>query len=191
MNSRKTFLISMYNQLCHEMDRHIKITWQIAGVLLSSTAVFALAELKAIHLDIAATIIVIVCFLNVGIITESNFWYYRNLIIVTNIERVFLLKSDEKDIHHYFTRHKAKLGFLDMMKIQILFVFSVLALILGHHFHSYLYQKTYQDITIQNFLPYVFSLIGFIGSLFFILKRRCDYSKFKAGSPGIKIDPPI
>jgi len=75
MADREDFLLEMYKQLCNEMDRHIKATWQIVGVLLSTFAVFALIEKKVISPDIAVAIIIAVCELSIAIIIEANFWY--------------------------------------------------------------------------------------------------------------------
>jgi len=186
MDDRKTFLISMYDQLCHEMDRHIKVIWQIVGVLLSTFAIFALVEKNIISIDIAASILIAVCGLAIAIIIESNFWYNRNLVIVANIERQFLDVSDAAEIHYYFTKHRKNNAYLDMMLIQMLFVGLILLIITAYHFSESVLPTLSIDnkFDLKKSLPYLILIITLIALYLFHRKRIRDFNEFKTNSPG-------
>lgn len=188
---RKDFLIQMYNQLCSEIDRHIKIIWQIVGVLLSAFAIFALVEKEIISLDIASVILVLVCGLSIAIVIESNFWYNRNLVIIANIERQFLNESDANDIHYYFTKHRSNNAYIDMMIIQIVFVVILLCVILIYHFSVQV--LPYIHMEVSNFtpikaMPYLVVLVVSILLIIFHKKRIKNYNSFKENSPGIQFE---
>ena len=103
---RSDFLIAMYAQLMNDINRHIVVVWQSVGVLFGAFAVFALVEKKVISLDIAASLIVILCAWVIAHVYDAGYWYNRNLVIIANIERQFLRRSDLHDIHYYFGEQK-------------------------------------------------------------------------------------
>lgn len=187
---RKDFLIEMYKQLSNEIDRHIKVIWQIVGVLLSTFTVYALVQKNALSLDMATSILVLVSGLSVAIVIESNYWYNRNLVIISNIERQFLLDSDSKDIHYYFTKHRSNNAYLDMMVIQIIFVLVLLLIVIAYHFFIQVWP--YRHLCLSHFdpiksFPYFALIICVLWNLHFHFKRRRNYNDFKRESPGISI----
>ena len=187
---RKDFLIQMYQQLCSEIDRHIKIIWQIVGVLISAFAIFALVEKDVISIDIASTILVLVCGLSVAIVIESNFWYNRNLLIIANIERQFLKESDANDIHFYFTKHRKDNAYIDMMLIQIIFVAILAFVILFYHFSvqvlPFMNLESSEFVPIKS-IPYLVFIFVVWRLILFHKKRIRNYNSFKQNSPGIEI----
>ena len=192
-NNRKDFLIAMYNQLCSEIDRHIKVIWQIVGVLLSTFAVFALVEKDIIPLDLATAIINLVGALGLAIVIESNYWYNRNLVIIANIERQFLLESDITEIHYYFQKHRKNNAYLDMMLIQIVFIILLLTSINLYHFFS----QVQPFVGLENSvfspiksIPYFVLLVSMVFLLRFHFKRISNYNDFKKASPGKEIGGP-
>lgn len=188
---RKEFLIQMYIQLSNEIDRHIRIIWQIVGVLISAFAIFALVEKEIISIDLASSILIAVCGLSTAIVVESNFWYNRNLTIIANIERQFLKNSDSKDIHYYFTKHRKNNAYLDMMIIQFAFIFLLLIIVVVFHFSKQIYPFMHCEGTqfspIKS-IPYLVLLIGVFFILYFHNKRISDYNNFVENSPGIQMD---
>ncbi|SHG42181.1 hypothetical protein [Pedobacter caeni] len=191
MTDRSDFLLAMYNQLCSEMDRHIKITWQIVGVLLSTLAVFALVDKNIMPLDIACSIILGVCALAIGIIIESNFWYNRNLVIIANIERQFLLESDSKEIQHYFTKHRSGNTYIDMMLIQMVFVIIVVLLMFIYHTSQRVVSSfsLSNDIDYSKTMPTIVILTTIILAYLFHKKRIENYNTFVNNSPGKTMSP--
>lgn len=187
---RKEFLIAMYNQLCSEIDRHIKIIWQTVGILLSTFAVFALVEKEIVSLDLASAIIVLVGAMGIGIIIESNYWYNRNLIIIANIERQFLVDNDEIEIHHYFTKHRPNNKYLDMMILQIAFIILLELIIILYHFNNEVLPFIKTENTVFSpgkMLPYLILIVVFFGLRYFHFKRIKNYNKFIEKSPGKSI----
>jgi hypothetical protein len=187
---RKEFLFQMYNQLCAEIDRHINFIWQSVGVLLSTFAIFALVEKNIITMDLAASIIILVSALSIAIVIESNYWYNRNLVMIANIERQFLLDSDTKDIHYYFKSHRKNNAYLDMMVIQICFILVLLLIIVLYHFWVQVWP--FRCLEIKHFdllkvVPYITLVIGSILLILFHRKRIKNYNEFKANSPGIEV----
>ncbi len=186
MADRTDFLIEMYNQLCSEIDRHIKVTWQIVGVLLSTFAVFALIEKNIISLDIATSIVIAVCALAIGIIIESNFWYNRNLVIIANIERQFLVDTDIEDIHYYFKSHRKNNAYLDMMLIQLFFILIISSIVVLYHFSKEVLPSLSpsNEFNLSKTIPYLVLIASGILLLLFHFKRRKNYNEFKKNSPG-------
>lgn len=186
MDDRKTFLISMYDQLCHEMDRHIKVIWQTVGVLLSTFAIFALIEKNIISIDIASCILIAVCGLAIAIIIESNFWYNRNLVIVANIERQFLVETDAEEIHYYFTKHRKDNAYIDMMLIQMVFVFIILGIVTMYHFSQSILPNLSlkNDFSFGKAMPYIILSITLLLLFVFHKKRINNFNTFKSHSPG-------
>ncbi len=187
MADRTDFLLEMYKQMCSEMDRHIKATWQIVGVLLSTFAVFVLVEKDVISPNIAAAIIIAVCELTVAIIIEANFWYNRNLVIVANIERQFLTGQDDaKEIHYYFLKHRTGNAYLDMMKMQVIFVLIILFIVLAYHFGDVILPtfSFKNSFDFSKTIPYVVLIGGGIFLIVFHYKRKKNYNEFKTNSPG-------
>lgn len=189
-NDRKDFLIQMYNQLSSEIDRHIRIIWQTVGLLISAFAIFALVEKNILPIDLAASILILVSGLSLAIIIESNYWYNRNLVIIANIEKQFLLESDTRDIHNYFASHRRNNAYLDMMIIQIVFILILLGIVILYHFSV----QVYPFIKMKNLVfapmktvPYIVITIGSIVLKYFHKKRVNDYNNFLENSPGIEI----
>jgi hypothetical protein len=76
--ARSDFLIAMYNQLMNDINRHIVVVWQSVGVLFGAFAVFALVEKQTISLDVATSLIVLLCAWVVAHVHDASYWYNRN-----------------------------------------------------------------------------------------------------------------
>jgi hypothetical protein len=76
--ARSDFLIAMYNQLMNDINRHIVVVWQSVGVLFGAFAVFALVEKQIISLDVATSLIVLLCAWVVAHVHDASYWYNRN-----------------------------------------------------------------------------------------------------------------
>src|ERR1700733_12699076 len=92
--ARSDFLIAMYNQMMNDINRHIIVVWQAVGVLFGAFAVLALVEKQIITMDVAASLIIILCIWVIAHVYDSSYWYNRNLVIIANIERQFLRHED-------------------------------------------------------------------------------------------------
>src|SRR3546814_19062441 len=110
MNDRHTFLLEMYRQMFADINRHMTVVWQSVSVVVGAFAVFALVEKQIMPLDVAASLIILLCAWLYAHMLDAAYWYNRNLVIIANIERQFLLNSDLQDIQYYFGAHRSKIG---------------------------------------------------------------------------------
>jgi hypothetical protein len=115
-------------------------------------------------------------------------------VIIANIERQFLKKSDLKEIHYYFGEHSSKQSMLTHLRIQWLLALGVGLVSLAYHIAS---QRLSLFCWISNhgsgcpvevLIPYV-AVVG-IAIWGYMVKRhrRRSYEEFLQNSPGIKID---
>lgn len=184
----------MYEQMFNDIDRHHKIVWQVIGVLVGSFAFIALAEKGIIPIDIAVAVIVLLALWVIAHVYDSNYWYNRNLVIISNIERQFLKSSDLKDIQYYFGEHRDKNAVQTSLKIQLYIAWGIILVFLLYHFLTRIYDGlflTWEESTINwgKLIPYTVTIV-----FYFILvkwiksKREKNYLEFLQNSPGIKID---
>lgn len=105
MNKRDEFLLRMYEQLLTTIDRRTQVVWETAGILIGAFAVFALVEKKIVSADYACSLMVLLSAWLVAHAIDATAWFNRNLAIIANIERQFLVDNDAKEIHHYFLKY--------------------------------------------------------------------------------------
>jgi len=184
----------MYQQMFNDIDRHHKIVWQVIGVLVGSFAVLALAEKGFISINIAVSVIVLISLWVIAHVYDSNYWYNRNLVIISNIERQFLQKKDLKEIQYYFGKHRSKYAIQTSLKIQLYFCWALIVFILAYHFVTQILpgfhlEWSNSEIILTKLLPYVSLLIFYFVLVRWIkTKRQRDYTEFLNNSPGKEID---
>ena len=187
---RRDFLLAMYGQLMNDINRHIIVIWQSVGVLFGAFAVFALVEKNVISLDVATSLILMLCTWVIAHVYDAGYWYNRNLVIIANIERQFLLQSDLRDIHYYFGRHRKTGALITHLEIQLSLAVGVALLVLATHFITVMlpvWQKTKVG-TALIYLPWVVAIIG-IGFWAAAKRKASDrYKTFLNNSPGKAID---
>lgn len=200
MEDRKEFLVTMYETLNGEMTRHIQLTWQAVTVVIGSLATLVLAQTNLLNLDIGTSIIFLLAFWMYAHIIDANYWYNRNLVIIANIERLFLDKDDLKNVHYYFGKHRSSNSILTDLRIQIYLCIGLFSIVTFYHIYNnfdyiknFLTSITHLDFDIERFklsflLPYIL-LVIFINVLIKLHKKRInDYEEFLKNSPGIDID---
>jgi len=194
MDKRDEFLIKVYEQMFNDIDRHHKILWQIIGVLVGSFAFIALAEKGLIPIDIAISVVVLLSLWVLAHVYDSNYWYNRNLVIISNIERQFLKKSDLTDIHYYFGEHRDKNAIQTSLKIQIYLAWGIISVFLAYHFFTRIlpgFQLSFEqsEFDLIRLLPYSTLIIFYFIFVKWIKeKREKNYLEFIKNSPGIEID---
>jgi len=106
--------------------------------------------------------------------------------MVANIERQFLKDDDAENIHYYFLEHRKNNAYLDMMVMQIIFVFIILLIVLLFHFLNVILpsMSLKNDLDLVKAIPYAVLIGGGIWLFWFHGKRRSDYNDFKTNSPG-------
>ena len=188
--NRQELLLRMYDQLYNDINRHIVVIWQSISVIVGAFAIFALVEKKIVSIDLACSIIVLLAGWLLSHLYDSAYWYNRNLTMIANIERQFLLKEDLKNIHYYFGKHRPVNSMLTHLKIQFALGVGLGSLVLLYHFVTRVVPGlglSLKNIDPVRGLPYLISLC----SIFFLRwirnNRRKSYREFLDNSPGIDI----
>ncbi len=190
MTERQELLLKMYDQMFNDINRHILVVWQSAGVLVSAFAIFALAEKQIIPLDIASALIALISSWFLTHLYDASYWYNRNLVIIANIERQFLLDSDLKDIHYYFGKHRPKASMLTHLRIQKYFGIGILIIVMLFHFSTrvYPYMKHGTIFDPQKTIPYIVIIISYFVVGKIKAHRERSYEEFMSNSPGKTIN---
>lgn len=193
LDHRPDFLIAMYGQLMGDINRHIIVVWQMLGVLAASVAALVFANKEGIPTAYAVLLAIFVSAWVVEHLYDSNYWYNRNLVMITNIERVFLTDSDLDHIHPYFAEHRSSNSFLAHLKIQRNYTVGlVLGIMLYFTFRDVVPTIDFdRPIKWLDVLPYAATLwlfwkIGSVSDTY--AGKYLDYLKI---SPGIKVDRKI
>lgn len=126
---RPDFLIAMYEQLMADINRHIMVVWQMVGVMVAAIAGLAIAEKQGVPTAYAVILTLVVISWVIEHLHDSNFWYNRNLVMITNIERVFLTSHDVDLIHPYFAAHRKKGSFLTHLQVQRHYALAIAVLV--------------------------------------------------------------
>lgn len=192
MNDRRDqFLLELYRQMMNDIGRHILTVWQSVGVVVGAFALFALAEKGVMPIDLACSIVVLLCVWLYAHFLDANYWYNRNLVIVANIERQFLLKSDLRDIHYYFGKHRSKASVLTHLGIQRMLGISLALLVLAYHFLVRVAPglcSPISNLDLIRCLPYVLVALA----VFYLYKMtrtmEAKYAEFLQNSPGVEVD---
>jgi hypothetical protein len=119
--ARQQFLLSMYDQMWNNTTRHITLIWEPITVIFAIIGSILVAEFQNLNFFIMS-IFIFVAYLVIGWflahIYDSSGWVNRNLVIITNIEKQFLVASDAQEIHPYFNLDHKKRKMLEHFKIQ-------------------------------------------------------------------------
>ena len=190
--ARSDFLIAMYRELMGDINRHIVVVWQSVAVLFAAFAAFSLAAKEVISLDLAVTLILMLCGWMIAHVYDAAYWYNRNLVIIANIERQFLRQSDLREIHFYFGAHRSKTSMLTHLAIQKWLAVSVAVLMLLMHFFNVVVPvlSGAKPFQFQDVLPWVAALgAGWVWNKMKEkgVKRYADFLKM---SPGKTIEAP-
>jgi hypothetical protein len=187
---RDEFITEIYKQMFNDINRHIMVVWQSVGVLVGAFAIFALVEKKVLSLDIASTIIILLCAWLYAHLLDASYWYNRNLVIIANIERQFLGQDDLKHIHYYFGKHRPDNKMITHLKIQLALGIGLSGLVLLFHFFDRVLPGLSLNLShLESWraLPYIFT----IASLFYCRSiqkdRNMSYKEFIKNSPGIEV----
>lgn len=189
--SRENLLLKMYDQMFNDINRHILVVWQCVGVLIGALAVFALVEKNVIPLDFAVCIVLLLALWLMAHLFDAAYWYNRNLVIIANIEREFLLKEDLKNIHYYFGAHRPENKMIYHLRTQMTLGITLAFIVLSYHFYTRVvpgFDSPLSSISWTRCLPYLLTSCATI----YLLKLKSDYkekyAEFLRESPGKNID---
>ena len=184
---RDAFLLQMYREMWNNVNRHLSIVWQSAGVLAGAFAIFALVEKKTLSIDLASALIVVIASWLVAHTYDANAWFNRNLVIVANIERQFLTTNDSRDIHYFFTRHRAGNNMVGHLQIHRNLGMGIAALVVLYHFVTRVvpgFGQPVSQIDFERSLPYLTAFVCVWWIRRFRRERIKNHEEFLRRSPG-------
>lgn len=190
LDKRDQFLIAMYNQLMNDINRHIIVVWQSIATLVAAIAAFSLVKDKIISLDVAVTVVLIACVWLIAHVYDASYWYNRNLVMIANIERQFLLGTDLKDIHYYFGKHRPKGSMISHLRIQRGLGLAVGVLVLLFHLHAVILPVASGTNAFDKFnlIPWAVAIGGCWVWRRSAESNKTKYEEFLRNSPGIEVD---
>jgi len=189
--NRDRLLLKMYDQLFNDINTHIIVVWQSVGVLVGGFAVLALVEKKVITIDIGTSLILLISGWLLANLLDSSYWYNRNLVMIANIERQFLLPSDRHDIHYYFTKHRPNNKMITHLQIQGALGVSIGTLMILFHFVVRVFPglaMPFSNLEFQRVLPYAVAIVVATYVLRVKGNRDRSYQEFILNSPGKVVD---
>lgn len=191
MTKREELLLKMYDQLYNDINRHIMVIWQSISVLVGAFAIFALVEKNIISIDIASSLILLLCTWLIAHLFDAAYWYNRNLVMIANIERQFLTSSDLKEIHYYFGAHRPNNKMIEHLRLQLALGIGLGLIVLIYHIVERIILGFYSPLS--NFeplraLPYFIVVMS--AMYIFVLKKKLvnKYKEFIKNSPGKDIE---
>lgn len=190
-DKREELLFKIYDQMFNDINRHILVVWQSISVLIGAFAIFSLTEKQIISLDIASSIILLLCAWLIAHLYDSSYWYNRNLVIIANIERQFLKREDLKHIHYYFGKHRPKNRMISHLKIQYALGIGLGMLIFLYHLFVRVlpgFNSSLDKFEIARSLPYIITIVSFIYLYKVKHEKDRNYDEFIRNSPGIEVD---
>jgi hypothetical protein len=189
-SKRMDFLIEVYKQMMADINRHIVVVWQSIGVVIGSFTIMGLVDKQVLSIDIAASLIIIICSWALALLLDSSYWYNRNLGIIANIEKIFLDPSDLKNVHYYFGKHRPKNRMITTLRVQVALSLGIGLLVLIYHFLVQVlpgFKLSISRFDPRRALPYVVALIAGVLIIKLKKKRIIDYDEFLKNSPGLQI----
>ncbi len=186
---RADFLIVMYEQLMGDINRHIVVVWQMVGVVGAAIAGLVIAEKQGVPTAYAVILTLFVISWVVEHLHDSNFWYNRNLVMITNIERVFLTPSDVDLIHPYFAAHRKKGSFLTHLQVQRHYALAIAGLVMLYFLAKSVLPSLEPSARVDIGKVLAFGAFAFVFVRDQVLMRRYDkkYDDYLKISPGILV----
>ena len=187
---RKEFLLKMYRQMFSDVENQFRIMWQAIVATLASIGLVAGSD-RLIPMDLAYSIIIILCSWTVLTIQDASYWYNRNLVIISNIERQFLENDDLKFIHYYFGKHRPKNKMISHLKLQVELSLCIGALAIIYHFSTRIapgFNATFENIEPLRGLPILIAIAAIFRIIHKSRDQKTKYDEFLENSPGIAVD---
>jgi hypothetical protein len=188
--NREDFLVEIYRQMFADINRHILVVWQNVGAVLGAFALLALAQDHVVPLDWAIGLILLICIWLGAHLVDASYWHNRNLAIIANVERQFLVKDDLKQIHYYFGKHRPDNVMIEHLSIQAAFGIGIAAFVLLYHFISRVAESidVNASVEIAKLVPDVVAAVGAVYLRRLQAKTNKKYIEFLQESPGIEVD---
>lgn len=184
--------MEMYRQMFADINRQMTVVWQAVSVVVGAFALLALVEKNIVPLDVAVSLIIILSAWMFAHMLDGGYWYNRNLVIIANIERQFLMSSDQHDIQFYFGKHRSsKNRMISYFKIQAGLSIAIAGLVLAFHFSVRVVPGLglpTENFELSRTLPYLAAIASVFACYFFARDRRRSFENFVLNSPGVIVD---
>ncbi len=185
---RTEFLLEMYRQTSNHLNRHVLLLWQSVALLGGAYAAFAFQEKNVISIHHATAIALLLCGWYCANVFDAYSWFDRNLVIITNIERLFLEQQDASLVHPFFLKHREATDLVQHFRIQLFLGVMIAVIVAVVH----LFKQVLPSFKIPNgifdaevALPYAVLIIS-IGYCAYIRHRVIKNAlKLRASSPGL------
>jgi hypothetical protein len=186
---RTEFLLEMYRQTSNHLNRHVLLLWQCVALLGGAYAAFAFQEKSVISIHLATAIALLLCGWFCANVFDAYAWFDRNLVIIANIERLFLDKQDAALVHPFFLDHRKAEDPVQHFRIQLFLGMMIAALVALVH----LFKQVIPSLIIPNgvfdpelAMPYVtlgISIWYCVGIKSKMLKKASDLRALSSGAP--------
>lgn len=186
---RTEFLLEMYRQTSNHLNRHVLLLWQSAALLGGAYAAFGFQEKEVISIHLATAIAVLLCGWFCANVFDAYAWFDRNLVIITNIERLFLETQDAALVHPFFLGHRKATDLIQHFRIQLFLGVMVAALVALMHF----VKQVLPSLKIPNgvfapelAIPYVTLVVSILYCVRVrnnMLKKASDLRALSPGAP--------
>ncbi|MGO4396191.1 hypothetical protein AB4Z46_33065 [Variovorax sp. M-6] len=133
---RAEFLLEMYRQTSNHLNRHVVLLWQSVALLGGAYAAFAFQEKNVISIHHATAIALLLCGWFCANVFDAYAWFDRNLVIIANIERLFLEQQDISLVHPFFMKHRDANDMVQHFRIQLFLGLMIAAIVSGVHFYK-------------------------------------------------------
>jgi hypothetical protein len=190
MADRSDFLLKMYEQMFKDIEQAYTVVWQSVASVFAAFAAIALAEKGLVPIDFSLAIVLLVITWFALNVLECSYWYNRNLCIIANIERQFLIVDDLRNIQYYFGSHRPN-KMISHLQNQMFLAICLSATVLAYHFFDRVVPGLKESISqfdLVRALPY--GVAGVCGMVLLRTQRQrnVDYKEFLDHSPGIPVD---
>lgn len=191
MADRTDFLLRMYEQMFRDIAQAYTVVWQSVAAVFAAFAAIALSENGLVPIDVSiAIVIVVLTWFGLNVI-ECAYWYNRNLCVVANIERQFLIKDDLKAIHYYFGSHRPNNKMISHLENQMFLAIGLAVIVLAYHFYDRVFAglgEPMGSLDLARTIPYISAMLCYFYLIRVQNQRSKDYAEFLRESPGIPID---
>jgi hypothetical protein len=186
---RDDFLLEMYRQTSMHLGRHVTGVWQCVGVVGAAFVTLALDRDKPLN-DYACALVILLCAWLIATTLDASNWFNRNIAIIRNIERLFLLPRDAKLVHPYFMMNHREPGKpAEHFRIQLALGIAVAALVLVYHFSVRVWagrQLPLSSFDPPRVLPYIVTVGAIAVCIRFQHLLRQKDRDFKQQAPGLE-----
>jgi hypothetical protein len=199
---RHDFIKEYYKMATTDLDRHLKAGWQTIAVLAGGAAILTAGHDGKIGLPIAVAIALVSAFWGVMTVIDANYWSIRAIAFLSNVEAVYFSARDRAYFNPYIGYHprfKLLNSLRYMFWLCVLFGIMAVLSLLWEVLRAYptvgllwAHAKSMQSAQFLLWsIPFLVGAWGWVWVLVGYRKRRLDYYKFSAASPGPGVRPEI